>query len=61
MEAAGPAQTALQGGDFSLQRFIEILQGENLVDVAPVGESEQHFYQNINTPADLQKFADEQS
>ena len=53
VEAAPFAGAALSSGDFSLQRFLQVLQREKLVQLVPLDESQRRFYQNANTPADL--------
>jgi len=54
-EAAANAATALSSGDdVSLQSFVHTLCRENRMRVHPVSESEQCFFQNVNTRRDLE-------
>ena len=52
-EAASVAQTALAGGDVSLQHFAKVLLGRNQLQIHPLSPAEEPLYRNANTPADL--------
>ena len=53
-EAAARASAALNSGaDVSLQSFVRALCRENRMQIHPVGELEQCFFENVNTPRDL--------
>jgi molybdopterin-guanine dinucleotide biosynthesis protein A len=55
-EAAPLARAALENGEFSLQRLVATLRRENLIHAYSLSSSEQWFFLNVNTEAELEKF-----
>lgn len=55
VEAATNAAAALSGGgDVSLQSFVHALLRQDHMRIHPISESERGFFQNVNTPGDLE-------
>ena len=53
-EAAGDFATALVGSDFSLQRVVRTLAGDQKVRLVSIPPEHAHFYRSVNEPGDLQ-------